>query len=123
MAFEATLNIDGTDYNINWMLLRVVRDENQRGEPASRPNWGVVVSLDALDDAAIKNWMLDPNMQKDGKITLNRIDEDATFKEIEFKKAHCVLYKDEFFADVDYLTTIINIIGAEVTFNKGTLSV
>ncbi|GAB2556284.1 type VI secretion system tube protein TssD [Spirosoma areae] len=123
MAYEGTLSIDGTDFPINWMFLRVVRNENQRGEPASRPEWGVVVSLDAMEDKAIKNWMIDPNLQKDGKIVLNRIDEDGTFKEIEFKKAYCVFYKDEFFADIEYLNTVINISGGEVKFNKGTVKV
>lgn len=123
MAFDATLTVDGTDYPIHWMLLRVIRNEDQRGKPASRPDWGVVISLPAMDDSTIKHWMIDPHMQKDGKITLNRIDEAATFKEIEFKKAFCVWYQDKFYADVDYLTTVINIIGGEVTFNKATLTV
>jgi len=123
MAFDGTLNVDGTAYNINWMMLMVARDEDQRGKPASRPNWGVYISLDAMDDSAIKNWMIDPNMQKDGKIILSRIDEAATFKEIEFKKAFCVFYRDEFFADMGYLNTLLHITGGEVTINKATLKV
>ena len=123
MAYEGTLSVDGTDYKINWMLLRVVRDEDKRGVPSSRPEWGLLLGVDAMEDSTIKNWMIDPHMQKDGKVVLNRIDEDAAFKEIEFKKAYCVLYKDEFFADTDYLNTAIYIIGHEITFNKATLKV
>ena len=123
MAYDATLNVDGNAYNIKWMLLRIARKEDQRGKPASRPNWSVVISLDAMDDTTIKSWMIDPNLQKDGKIILSRFDEDATFKEIEFKKAHCTGYEDEFFADTDYMHTTINITGGEVTINKATLRV
>ncbi len=123
MAYEGKLTIEGTDYNINWMLLRVIRDEDKRGVPSSRPDWGLLIALDALEDSTIKNWMIDPHMQKDGKVVLNRIDEDATYKEIEFKKAYCAVYKDEFFADKDYLKTTIYIIGSEITFNKATLKV
>ena len=123
MAFEATLNVDGNAYNVNWMLLRVARNEDQRGKPASRPVWSVVISLDAMDDSTVKNWMIDSHMQKDGKIILSRIDESATFKEIEFKKSYCVSYYDEFFADIEYLNTIIVVTGGEVTINKATLHV
>ena len=123
MAYEGTLTVEGTDYPINWLFLRVVRNENQRGEPASRPEWGVVVSLDAMEDSTVKNWMIDPNMQKDAKITLQRIDEDGKFKEIELKKAYCVWYHDEFYADMEYLHTTINITGSEIHFNKATLQV
>ncbi|QDK80681.1 hypothetical protein EXU85_19545 [Spirosoma sp. KCTC 42546] len=123
MAYEGKLSVDGTDYDINWMLLRVIRDEDKRGVPSSRPEWGMLIALDAMEDSTIKNWMIDPHMQKDGKVTLNRIDEEASYKEIEFKKAYCALYKDEFFSDIDYLNTVIYIIGNEVTFNKATLNV
>ena len=123
MAYDGTLNVDGNAYNINWMLLRIARNEDKRGIPASKPSWGVIISLDAMDDSTVKNWMIDPNMQKDGKVILSRIDEAATFKEIEFKKAFCVGYHDEFFADMDYLNTIIVITGGEVTINKATLRV
>lgn len=123
MAYEGKLSLDGTDYNINWMVLRVMRDEDKRGVPSSRPEWELLIALDALEDSVIKNWMIDPHMQKDGKVALNRIDEDATYKEIDFKNAYCSLYKDEFFADKDYLKTMIVIIGQEVTFNKATLKV
>ncbi|GAB4024290.1 type VI secretion system tube protein TssD [Spirosoma gilvum] len=123
MAYDATLNVDGNAFRINWLLLRVGRKEDQRGRPASRPGWSVVISLDAMDDTTVKNWMIDPNMQKDGKIILSRIDEDATFKEIEFKKAHCTGYEDEFFSDRDYMHTVINITGGELTINKSTLRV
>ena len=123
MAFEGTLNVDGNSYNINWMLLRIGRKEDQRGKPASRPNWSLVVSLDAMDDSTVKNWMIDPYLQKDGKVVLSRIDESATFKEIEFKKAHCTGYEDEFFSDAEFLATTINITGGEITINKATLHV
>lgn len=123
MAYDATLNVDGNPYKINWLLLRIYRKEDQKGKPASRPDWSVVVSLDVMDDSTIKNWMIDPHMQKDGKIVMSRIDESATFKEIEFKQAVCVTYFDEFFADMNYLSTIILITGGEVTINKATLRV
>ncbi|WP_020599745.1 type VI secretion system tube protein TssD [Spirosoma panaciterrae] len=123
MAFEATLNIDGNPYNINWMMLEVGRKEDQRGKPASRPSWGLVVCLDVMDDKTIKNWMIDPHMQKDGKIILSRIDESATFKEIEFKQSVCVNYSDIFMADMNYMNTRILITGGELVINKATLRV
>ncbi|QDK80683.1 hypothetical protein EXU85_19555 [Spirosoma sp. KCTC 42546] len=123
MAYEGKLSVDGTDYDINWMLMQIARNEDKKGIPASRPEWSIVISLDAMDDSTIKSWMIDPHMQKDGKIILNRIDEDASYKEIEFKQAICVNYFDEFFADTDYLNTIINITGSEVTINNATLQV
>ncbi|MVM30394.1 hypothetical protein GO755_10145 [Spirosoma sp. HMF4905] len=123
MAYEGVLSVDGTEYDINWMVLQITRNEDKKGIPASRPEWNVVVSLDAMDDSTIKSWMIDPHMQKDGKIILNRIDEDATYKEIEFTKAICVNYFDEFFADTEYLNTIINITGGEVKLNSATLRV
>ena len=123
MAYEGKLSVDGTEYDINWMMMQITRDEDKRGIPASRPEWSLVVSLDAMDDSTIKSWMIDPNMQKDGKVILNSIDDPGTFKEIEFKQAICVNYFDEFFADVEYLNTTINITGGEVTINKATMRV
>ena len=123
MAFDGTLNVDGNTYSINWMLLEVTRREDPRGKPASRPSWQLMVNMDVMDDDTIKNWMIDPHMQKDGKIVLNRTDESATFKEIEFKKAVCVSYSDEFFADMDYMNAQFVITGGELVINQTTLQV
>jgi hypothetical protein len=123
MAFEGTLNVDGNAYNINWMFLEITRKEDQRGKPASRPGWQLMISLDVMDDTTIKSWMIDPHMQKDGKVILSRLDESATFKEIEFKKAVCVAYWDEFYADVDYMNAQFVITGGELVINKATLRV
>jgi hypothetical protein len=123
MAFEATLNVDGNAYSIHWMHLELNRKEDQRGRPASRPEWTLLITMDVMEDSTIKNWMIDPHMQKDGKVILSRIDESATFKEIEFKQAVCVNYSDDFMADMNFMTSQILITGGELVINKTTLRV
>lgn len=124
MAFEATLNVGDNHYNLHWFLLQIGQNEDARGRIASRPAWGLILEMDTLDDDTLKDWMVNPTMQKDGSVVLNRIDEaDAQFKQIEFRRAYCVMYHDIFHTYEGYMSTALYITGEELVLNTAALRV
>lgn len=97
MSFKAKLEVDGKEYrvvNCDYSLKQFIDDT---GRPSSTVRGGTInVSVESTDDTTLFEWMCDSYMRKDGKITFNKRDEDAKMKELEFKEAYMVSYKEYF---------------------------
>lgn len=97
MSFKAKLEVDGKEYRVvycNYSLKQFVDDT---GRPSSTVRAGTIdIIVESTDDTTLFEWMCDSYMRKDGKITFNKRDEDAKMKELEFKEAYMVSYKESF---------------------------
>jgi len=97
MSFKAKLEVDGKEYRVvycNYSLKQFVDDT---GRPSSTVRAGTIdITVESTDDTTLFEWMCDSYMRKDGKITFNKRDEDAKMKELEFKEAYMVSYKESF---------------------------
>ena len=97
MSFKAKLEVDGKEYRVvycNYSLKQFVDDT---GRPSSTVRAGTIdIIVESTDDTTLFECMCDSYMRKDGKITLNKRDEDAKMKELEFKEAYMVSYKESF---------------------------
>lgn len=70
---------------------------DDKGRPSSVVQGGVIeVTILSTDSVKLISWMLDPYKRADGKIVFKRGDQDSKMKEIAFKEAYCVKYKETF---------------------------
>jgi hypothetical protein len=97
MSFKAKFEVDGKEYrvvNCDYSLKQFIDDT---GRPSSTVRAGTInVTVESTDDTTLFEWMCDSYARKDGKITFNKRDEDAKMKELEFKEAYMVSYKEYF---------------------------
>lgn len=123
MSFKAELTVENQTIPLRSFYLRIQRDTDPKGRPSSTPYFGLVLTMDSVDDTTITNWMIDPSKQIDGKVLLYKIDEDAKLKEITFKKCFCFALRDSFMADITFATTEFYISGGEVHIESSILIV
>lgn len=93
MAFKATLDLDGTEYEVESCSFGVSQDSDHRNnKPTSHvsPN---PISLEVkVDGDKLKNlwiWAKEDQASKAGGIKFFKIDEDASMFEIKFEDAYC----------------------------------
>ncbi|MCL1851375.1 MAG: hypothetical protein FWF70_08260 [Bacteroidetes bacterium] len=89
---------------------------DKENQPAGIPRGGLIkVTVKAQNDGNIEllGWMLDPDMKKDGAIIIMKANDIKNeMKQITFKKAYCVDYKEDWAdasknVDIAHTETII----------------
>jgi hypothetical protein len=123
MSFKAELTVENQTFPLRSFFMKIQRETDPKGRPSSTPYFGIVITIDSVDDTTITNWMIDPSKQIDGKVLLYKIDEDAKLKEITFKKCYCFILHDKFMADISYASTQFLISGTEVDIESSILIV
>jgi len=97
MSFKAKLEVDGKEYRVvycNYSLKQFVDDT---GRPSSTVRAGTIdIIVESTDDTTLFEWMCDSYMGKTERSPFNKRDEDAKMKELEFKEAYMVSYKESF---------------------------
>lgn len=114
MSFRATLTIDDKEFNLNFCNIYKSRLIDRRGRPSSAYGWVIRCAMDAIDDTIFTDWMINSSMQKDGKITFYKDDQESKLKEISFSRAYCCYLSDKFTSDISYMDTWIDITGSEL---------
>ena len=70
---------------------------DDKGRPSSVVQGAFIkVSIVSTDSVKLISWMLDPYKRSEGKIVFKRGDQDSKMKELAFKEAYCVGYKETF---------------------------
>ena len=118
MSFKSILVFDGEQYELTSCVVNVSRKADNRGKPASKSFWSIDIIMDSLEDTTITEWMVNPNLQKDGEIEIYRTDDDVKLKVIQFKKAYCVFMKDSFYTDIDFMKCFLTIVGEEINIGE-----
>ncbi|HVM86767.1 MAG TPA: type VI secretion system tube protein TssD [Puia sp.] len=114
MSFKAELTVDNKTYSVRRFHVITARNMDAKGRPSGKPEWGIFLLMDAVDDTTITSWMIDPTKQMDGKLTIYKIDQDAKLKEIKFEKSYCTAMIDTFMFDRSYSTCEIHIHGKDL---------
>lgn len=97
MSFKAILSLEGKDYSL--LECRCVLDQQRDniGKPASGVTGGTLhLIMEDTNDDIFGFWIADPEKKHDGKIILNRIDQESKFKEITFKGAYLIDLMESF---------------------------
>jgi hypothetical protein len=119
MYFKAYLKIVGEqDYELTSCIVAVHRNSDKRGRPTSKPMFLVTITMDSVEDTALTEWMIDPHLQKDGKIEIFSLDEAARMKIISFKKAFCYKLTERYYTDILFMKCSLLISGEEITIGE-----
>ena len=96
-SFRATLELGGKEYDVLYSNYEFSRNTDSKGKPSSSISGGrVSVTVESTEDTTAIEAMLN-SQAVDGKIIYKKTEEDAKMKEIEFKNAYIVHYKNSIY--------------------------
>ncbi len=95
-AFRASFEFAGKEFDVLYSNYEFSRNTDTKGKPSSNILGGrVSVTIESTEDTSVIEAMLNSQFKPvEGKIVYKKTDEDAKMKEIEFKNAYIVYYKE-----------------------------
>lgn len=122
MAFKVELTVDDQTFTVRDFYLSILRPTNDKGQPSSKPSWTLDVTIDAVSETTITQWMIDPSKQSDGSIAVYKTDGDGTLKKLSFSKSNCFGMVDRFIPGMSDASCYFRIAGEEIQVGTVTLS-
>lgn len=121
-SFAATFKVNGKEYEVLTCNFSFGQATDDKGRPASAVHGGhISLTIVASDDDSLLGWMIDPYKKQDGAIVFNKIDQDSTLKEVQFKEGYCVSYSEAFNANSNNaMTATLSISAREITMGNAT---
>jgi Hemolysin coregulated protein Hcp (TssD) len=121
-SFSASLKIDDQEYDVMSCNYSFGQSTDEKGRPASNVQGGnIFVQVATNDDDGLLGWMVDPYKKTNGTITFKRIDQDSTFKEVQFEDGYCVGYSESFNStNSSAMTLSLNISARKITVGNAT---
>ncbi|WP_018620717.1 type VI secretion system tube protein TssD [Spirosoma luteum] len=121
-SFSASFTIDGEEYDVLSCNYSFGQSTDERGRPASNVQGGnIFVQVTANDQDTLMGWMVDPYKKSNGTIKFMRIDQDSTFKEVQFEDGYCVGYSESFSStNSSAMTLSLNISARKITVGGAT---
>lgn len=98
MSFSAQLEFGSDKYVILDLDYEFVQPMDQHNRPNGRPKGGIInLSVESSKKNDLLEWMLAPDMQKEGTITIFKRDAaGAALKTIKFSDAFCTRYRERY---------------------------
>ncbi|PZP38833.1 MAG: phage tail protein [Pseudopedobacter saltans] len=97
MSFKAKLKVAGKEVNILNLSYALKQETDATGRPSSITRGGkIYVTIEATGDTSFFEWMTNSFERKDGSIVFTKREDDATLKELFFKEAYLIDYKEAF---------------------------
>ncbi len=114
-SFRATFTLGGKEFDVLYSNYEFSRNTDAKGKPSSNISGGrVEVTFESTEDTSVVEAMLNSQFKPvEGKITYKKTEEDAKMKEIEFKNAYVVFYKETLDVNNDVPMTISVTFSAE----------
>ena len=124
MSFLSTFHVDGEEYNVLEFNIDFKQGTDTTGKPIGDPKGGAIkLIIEATQNTKFLSWMLNSELTKDGKIIFFRRDALSKMKELDFKKAFCVNYHEQFTSTTDIPMKItLELIAKELTFGDAKFS-
>ncbi len=122
MSFLSQMIIEDDTMNVLSCSFSFQQGADSTGKPSQRPKGGqITVVIESTNKTDFLEWMISPNMTKDGEIIFYKRDNMTSLKTIKFKEAYCLNYDEDFDAvSNDPLKTRIVISAKEVTVKDTT---
>ncbi len=95
-SFRASLELGGKEFDVLHSEYSFSRETDKKGRVSSNVIGGrVTVEIESTEDTSVIEAMLNSQFKSvDGKIIYKKTDEDAKMKDIEFKNAYLVYFKE-----------------------------
>lgn len=116
MSFLSQLTIDDDTMNVLRCHFSFEQGADTTGRPSQRPKGGqITILLESTNKTDFLEWMISPNMTKDGEVVFYKRDNMSSLKTVKFKEAYCLKYHEDFDAvSNDPLKTRIVISAKEI---------
>lgn len=96
MAFRATLNLGGKEFDVLDCSYKLNRDVDAKGRPSSNIYGGVVnVHVESTDDTSILEQMVNQFKPISGSIVFKKGDEEAKMKELEWENGYIIGFEED----------------------------
>jgi hypothetical protein len=97
MSFKAKFKVAGKERNILDVEFGMLQETDPTGRPSSVTRGGKIhLTVEGTGETDLFEWMTNSFERKDGSIVFIKRDSDATLKELKFKEAYIVKYKEDF---------------------------
>ena len=97
MSFKTVMNVAGVERNVLAVDFSMLQETDPTGRPSSITRAGKInVVVEGTGATDLFEWMTNSFERKDGSIKFFKRDSDATLKELKFKEAYIVKYKEDF---------------------------
>jgi Hemolysin coregulated protein Hcp (TssD) len=97
MSFKLKFKAGGKEMNVLECGYSLKQETDATGRPSSITRGGkITVTVEATGETDLFEWMTNNFERKDGSIVWVKRDTDATLKELNFKEAYMVDYKENF---------------------------
>ena len=97
MSFKAKLKVAGKELNVLGCSYALHQETDPTGRPSAITRGGKInIVVESTGDTSFFEWMTNNFERKDGSIVFVKRDTDATLKELKFKEAYLVDYKENF---------------------------
>lgn len=95
-SFRASLALGGKEFDVLFAEYSFTRETDKKGKVSSNVYGGrVTLEIESTEDSSVVEAMLNSQFKSvDGTITFKKTDEDAKLKEVAFKNAYLVYYKE-----------------------------
>ena len=122
MSFKVKLKVAGKESNVLGCHYALKQETDPTGRPSSITRGGkITVTVESTGDTAFFEWMTNSFERKDGSVIFLKRDSDATMKELSFKEAYLVDYKENFDSTGDNpVTETFTISAKEIALGNGT---
>ncbi|MCV6630329.1 MAG: type VI secretion system needle protein Hcp [Flavobacteriaceae bacterium] len=114
-SFRASLELGGKEFDVLFSEYSFSRDTDKKGKPSSNVYGGrVTLEIESTEDTSVVESMLNSQFKAiNGKVVFKKTEEDAKMKEVEFKNAYLVYYKETLDVDGDVPMKIKFTVSAE----------
>ncbi len=97
MSFKANIEVGGKVLNIVDLSYALNQEVDATGRPSSITRGGTItVTVESTADSFFFEWVTNNFERKDGSVIFTKRDTDAKLKELKFKEAYLVSYKETF---------------------------
>lgn len=97
MSFKVTMKVAGKEVNVLNCSYALKQETDATGRPSSITRGGkITLTIESTGDTTFFEWMCNNFERKDGSIVYIKRDNKATLKELNFKEAYMVDYRETF---------------------------
>jgi hypothetical protein len=122
MSFKAKLKLGATEYNVLSCTYALKQETDATGRPSSITRGGkITVTIESTGLTENFEHMCNNFERKDGSVIFIKRDNDGTLKELKFKEAYMVDYRENFDSTGDNpVTETFTLSAREIGMGSGT---
>lgn len=92
-----SIEVDGKEHPVQSFSYSLRQQTDHTGQPASETQGGDIhITLESTKENEFLEWMCDSYMRKDGKITIQKSEEEGKLKEFNFSDAFMTDFSESF---------------------------